>query len=705
MVYIYLQPKDIKGVINSFEFDKIKDNKKVWYYNVPVSFDIEVSSFKSIHMDKKCCMYMWSFAIYDKVIIGRTWEEFIKMCYELSEELMLDENNRLVIYVHNLSYEFQFIRKWFEWKSVFSLEKRKPIKALTTNGIEFRCSYLLSGYGLEKLSEQLIHHNVKKLVGNLDYNKIRTSETLLTKEEYDYSANDVLIVTAYIEELIEQYGSIINLPLTKTGFVRKFMRNKCLYTDSAHKNVDEYKKYRKLMRSLTLTPQIYIRLKQAFAGGFTHANPAYSGETLNSVKSFDETSAYPATMVSKKFPMSTFEPYEMTMAEEFYDALQRYCCLMTVHMYGLKPKVLFENYISKSHCLTCKNPVENNGRIVSADEISMTITEQDFIIIMNMYEWDDLVIDEMYVAQKAYLPKPIIEGVLELYGKKTTLKEVKGKEAEYMRSKEDINSTFGMCVTDICRDEIIYSSEWSSEKPDLEEAIKLYNNSTKRFLYYAWGVWITAYARMNLFSGILEFKNDYVYSDTDSIKGLNYQKHMNYINKYNESIVKQIDTCLLSYGLNPELSRPKNKWGKVKQLGVWNEEDLYTRFKTLGAKRYMTETGDGITMTVSGVNKKKAIPYLLKKYGCKNIFKEFNDGLSIPSTYMDEGVEKSATGKLTHTYIDDEIVGKVKDYQGKVSTYHEKSGIHMEGADYSLSLSDLYVDYLFGIRNDLIATA
>ena len=335
----------------------------------------------------------------------------------------------------------------------------------------------------------------------------------------------------------------------------------------------------------------------------------------------------------------------------------------------------------------------------------MTITEQDFIIIMNMYEWDDLVIDEMYVAQKAYLPKPIIEGVLELYGKKTTLKEVKGKEAEYMRSKEDINSTFGMCVTDICRDEIIYSSEWSSEKPDLEEAIKLYNNSTKRFLYYAWGVWITAYARMNLFSGILEFKNDYVYSDTDSIKGLNYQKHMNYINKYNESIVKQIDTCLLSYGLNPELSRPKNKWGKVKQLGVWNEEDLYTRFKTLGAKRYMTETEDGITMTVSGVNKKKAIPYLLKKYGSKNIFKEFNDGLSIPSTYMDEGVEKSATGKLTHTYIDDEIVGKVKDYQGKVSTYHEKSGIHMEGADYSLSLSDLYVDYLFGIRNDLIATA
>ena len=79
MVYIYLQPKDIKGVINSFEFDKLKDNKKVWYYNVPVSFDIEVSSFKSIHMDKKCCMYMWSFAIYDKVIIGRTGEEFIEM--------------------------------------------------------------------------------------------------------------------------------------------------------------------------------------------------------------------------------------------------------------------------------------------------------------------------------------------------------------------------------------------------------------------------------------------------------------------------------------------------------------------------------------------------------------------------------------------------------------------------------------------------
>lgn len=705
MELVYRHSNEIKDILNEIEFERIKDNKKTWYYNVPCSFDIEVSSFKSIHMDKRCCMYMWSFAIYDKVVIGRTWEEFIEMCYTISEELMLDENCRLIIYVHNLSYEFQFIRKWFKWISVFSLEKRKPVKALTENGIEFRCSYILSGYGLEKLSEQLVWHNVKKLVGYLDYNKIRTPKTELTEEEYEYSANDVLVVTAYIEELIKQYKNITNLPLTKTGFVRRFMRNKCLYTDSTHKNVDAYKAYRRLMNELTLTPEIYVKLKLAFAGGFTHANPAYSGETLTNVKSFDETSAYPATMVSKKFPMSQFRPYECYRVEEFYEGLQKFCCLLTIHIYGLKPLVLFDNYISKSHCQLCKNPRENNGRLVSADEVILTITEQDYMIIANMYTWDDMEVDEMYVADKAYLPKPIIEGVLELYGKKTTLKEVEGKEAEYMRSKEDINSTFGMCVTDICRDEIIYNGEWSNDKPDLEEAIKKYNSSSKRFLYYAWGVWITAYARAALFSGILEFKKDYVYSDTDSLKVLNYKKHMKYIDNYNTNIVKQIDTCLISYGLDPELSRPKNKWGVVKQLGVWNEEDLYSRFKTLGAKRYMTETEKGISLTVSGVNKKKAIPYLLQKYGKENIFKEFNDGLMIPSTYMDGGVEKSGTGKLTHTYIDDKIVGKVKDYQGKISTYHELSGIHMEGADYSLSLSDLYVDYLFGIRNDLIPTA
>lgn len=693
---------EIYDILNKTTYRRVREKKEVYYYDIICSFDIEVSSFLSNHLDKACCMYVWSMAIYDKVIIGRTWEEFLEVIDIIKTYYNISNENRFIIFVHNLAYEFQFIRKFFQWETVFALDKRKPIKALTVDGIEFRCSYQLSGYGLAKLADNLIYHDIKKLVGDLDYRLVRTSKTPLTEQELNYSKNDVLIVTAYIEERIKECGNITKLPLTKTGFVRNYMRQKCLYGDGNHKNNDTFKEYRKLMREMTLTPDIYKLLRDSFSGGFTHANAMYSGEILHNIKSYDFTSSYPAVMVSEKFPMSKFEKVEITDSDQFDELLSKRACLITVQMIGLKSTTLFENYISKSHCSKCINAVENNGRIVSADLIEITITEQDMLIIFQMYDWEDMNIIEMYTAEKGYLPKAFIEGVLDLYEKKTTLKEVEGKEAEYMRSKENINSTFGMCVTDICREEVTYNDDlWGSEKPDLEKSITKYNKSIKRFLYYAWGVWITAYARTNLFTGILEFKDDYVYSDTDSIKVMNYKKHKKYIDTYNRSIIYKIDKCLKYYNIDPNKARPKNKKGLVKQLGVWNEEELYTTFKTLGAKRYMIEVNNKISLTVSGVNKHKAVPYLYYKYkDNETIFRNFSENLEIPAEYKKDGEILSATGKLTHTYLDEELCGEVVDYLGNKSTYHELSGIHMQPADYKLTLLEQYVNYILGIKEE-----
>lgn len=147
----------------------------VYYYNVECGFDIETSS-TMLNEQKFAFMYEWTFGIKDKNFIcyGRTWEQFIELCEKLQEQFNLDENNRLIVYVHNLSYEFQFMRKYFEWVNVFAVDDRKPIKALTTYGIEFRDSYILSGYSLGKLAENLVTHKIKKLVGDLDYKKVRT---------------------------------------------------------------------------------------------------------------------------------------------------------------------------------------------------------------------------------------------------------------------------------------------------------------------------------------------------------------------------------------------------------------------------------------------------------------------------------------------------------------------------------------------------
>ena len=643
-------------------------------------------------------MYEWSFCIYGYVIIGRTWEEFIELYKGLSNRLNTSLNNRLIIYVHNLSYEFQFIRKRFEWESVFSLKERKPIKATTIEGVEFRCSYLLSGYSLETLAKTLKTYKIRKLKGDLDYRIIRTSTTPLSEEELQYCINDVLIVVCYIDELIKRRGDITKIPLTKTGFVRDYCRKNCLYKE---KGSDKYHKYRKLMKSLTLNEDEYILCRRAFSGGFTHANSQYVKIKLPNVRSFDECSAYPSVMIAEKFPMSRPELYNPLDYKDFVHTLTTYCCMFYVKFTNIKSKIPFENYISKSHCYNLKNGKFNNGRVVCAEELVLAVTEQDYMIIYKTYEWENSEISNLYRFRRGYLPTELVKSILDLYNTKTKLKGVKGQEEIYMESKEELNSCYGMAVTDICRDEIKYDIEWSKVKTDIKEAMSKNNKSIKRFLYYPWGVWVTAYARRNLWEAILEFGEDYIYSDTDSVKVLNYKKHLHFIEEYNKRVSNQLDIALKYHNLDIELTRPKTIEGKVKQLGAWEDEGEYKYFKTLGAKRYMInkkgalelpdETKYDFSITVAGLNKFYTVPYLIEEYGEENMFSIFEENLYIP---------KDKTGKLTHTYIDEEKLGKIKDYLGNYGYYHEYSAIHLEPADYSLDLTQEFLDYIFEMQEE-----
>lgn len=661
-------------------------------------FDIEATSFYT-NGEKQCTMYAWVFGINGECIRGRTWKEFFDVLDKLIKFYNLNLNKRFIIYVHNLSYEFQWFKNYFEWEKVFSLDSRKPIYALTKQGIEFRCSYLLSGYSLEKLGENLTKYKVEKKVGDLNYSLLRHSETILTDKEWGYILNDGLVVMAHIQEEIERLGSIVKIPLTKTGYVRKLCQEKCLKGENRWT-------YTKLIKNLTLTPETYQQLKRAFTGGFTHANINYVDQEIRDVHSYDFTSSYPTVMLSEKFPMSKpFNP-EIKTEEEFYTCLQAYCCMFECEFYNIQSNCEYENYISISRCINAEHYVSNNGRLVEADYIKLTLTEQDFFIILNMYKWDSFIIHNMNCFYKDYLPQDFILAILELYEKKTQLKDVEGKEVEYMVSKNMLNSTYGMCVTDICRDEIIYEgNEWTTKQGNIKELIEEYNNNKQRFLYYAWGVWVTAYARHNLFDGIFEFKNDYIYSDTDSIKVVNIDKHKGYIDNYNKRIKEKIKDCFNHYKISFERAEPKTKDGKAKPLGIWDYEGKYDRFKTLGAKRYLTEKNGKISITIAGVSKKAGAKYLKEKYKTNDeIFNNFKEDLYFPPIYEieenGETIEENGSGKLCHTYIDISMSGELTDYMGKTSTYYEQSGVHMENTDYTMSITGEFKKLLMGIKGE-----
>lgn len=261
--------------VASADLPTVTTNKKITYYNVPAAFDIETSSFY-IEGEKKACMYIWQFGILNWVTYGRTWEEFDEFISVLSTILGLDEEKRLIVYIHNFAYEFQWMRKRVHWDKLFFLESRKPIYGIS-GGIEYRCSLKLSGKSLKNLAKDLQKYPCEKKVGDLDYSLIRTYKTPLTKKELGYCEADIRVLLAYIQEKIEHDGDISKIPLTNTGYVRNYCRKACFKS---------WKRYKGLMSELVLTPDEYSQLKRAFSGGFTHANAHYSRRVVHKVASF-----------------------------------------------------------------------------------------------------------------------------------------------------------------------------------------------------------------------------------------------------------------------------------------------------------------------------------------------------------------------------------------------------------------------------------
>lgn len=690
-IYTDYIPSDIDKIVNIYIKNQkiIKTYGKIEYINAPAAYDIETSSFYQ-DSEKKAIMYCWALGLNGAVILGRTWEEFLKCLDRVATLLSLGHSRRLIIYVHNLGFEFQFFRRWLEWDFVFASREREPIYAVTSGGIEFRDSYILSGYKLETLGKMLHKYPVKKMVGDLDYNKIRHSYTPMTPKEKKYSGNDVRVVMSYIAEQIEREGNITKIPLTNTGYVRRYCRNACLYERRSHKYVNKYQRYRALMDQLIICPEEYKLLKEAFQGGFTHANAFYTGRIMQNITSYDIASSYPTVMIAERFPMTRGEFVDIKTKSELLFNLQRYCLVFEVVFEGLESVILWEHPISYSKCYDSANVVLDNGRVVTADRVCMTITDIDFIIYDKFYTWRKMKIGRCIRYGRGYLPTDFVKSIVYLYKRKTELKGIAGREEEYQNIKGKINSCYGMTVTDIFKPEIIYDDEWSIKNIDLAEKIAKENKNRRRFLFYPWGVFVTAYAREKLFDAIYNLGADYVYSDTDSVKLRHADKHTEYFGNYNNNIRQKLTEACSYHGIDPADISPKNKNGVSKPLGVWEKEYICANYKTLGAKRYMTEIDGTLSMTVSGVNKNNAIPYLTHKY--KNnidIMQKFNDGLEIPPGY---------TGKLTHTYIDDPIQGSVTDYLGSAGIYYERSGVHLEEAGYNISLSDSYIDYIRGLE-------
>lgn len=685
------KPTDIDYIINKV-WDKCTytHEGKTKYLNIPVSFDTETTSFYNDYGEKTSIVYVWMLGICGLVIVGRTWDEWLYVYDKLVSGFRTCGKRILIIYIHNASFDFQFLRKHHKYNKVFATDKYQPLYVQTEEGIEFRCSYRLSGYSLESIGKNLQYHKIQKLKGDLDYRELRHSKTPLSENELQYCINDAKVVCAYIDELIERENGINNIPLTKTGFVRRYSREECF----------KDKNYHFYMNNLTITLDEYYLAKSGFQGGYVHSNPELTNTVLDNVTSYDIISSYPACMVDELYPMTKPEHVKIKKYSELKYYCSHYCCIFEIQITDIKPRYWFDFYISASKCKINGKRIISNGRLVSADSIITTITNVDFDIIEYMYKFDKskVSIGDFIICEREYLPTQFIKALLTTYQKKTELKGVDGKEIEYAVSKENLNSYYGMCVTSPLKDEYKYLNDtWlnmdnllsDDEKRDKwENNIARYNKSYNRHLYYLWGVFVTAYARHNIWQAIIECGYDHVYADTDSEKCLNNAAHADFFTRYNNQVIEKHKRACKAHNIPLDLCMPMNEKGKIKVLGAFENEGTYDKFKTLGAKRYLSKTGDKYSLTVAGLNKKSGLEYMIKTFG-DNIFNQFEDGMYIPPEY---------SGRLIHSYIDEKRTGILYDKYNIPCEYSELSAIHLEPAPYTIGDISRFLMFIKNIK-------
>lgn len=556
-----------------------KNRKK--YYKEFITFDIETSKIEAI---EQSFMYIWQCCIAGHVnIIGRTWEEF-----KLFIDYMLDIlPETIVCYVHNLSYEFSFLKGVLSFgeNDIFAAEPRSIIKAVYKN-IEFRCSYFLTNVRLEKFTEDMnVYH--KKLSGKkFNYNKVRTPSTILSYDELSYCMNDVMGLWEAIETKMESTkDTIASIPLTSTGYVRRDIK-KAMHI------------CRKQVQDIFPDFPIYKLLRKAFRGGDTHASRYYSGIILSDVHSYDRVSSYPDVLVNCRFPISQFLPERPTM-DRLIDLIEIHnkAVLVSVAICGLACKDEAGcPYIPFDKCSAISKPVRDNGRILTADYLEITITDIDWRIIQMEYTWESIEIIELYSARYGNLPRPIIDCILKYYKGKTTLKGDESQVLDYQLYKALLNSIYGLMAQNPVKFSYIYDevNQVMIDKPDefTEELLNKYRNSA--FVAYQWGVWCTAWARYRLHELIWLVGDAFVYCDTDSVKCIgNFD---NIVKEYNKQRYKDSKNSG---------AVAKSNTGQYHYMGIYELDGVYTRFCTLGAKKYCYEDAKGLHITISGVKKKE----------------------------------------------------------------------------------------------------
>lgn len=592
------------------------------YNDCIIMFDTETS--KKVNT-KSNIVVAWTISIraFERNIVtlwGRKPSDLIKCISNIHNNMRGEET---YIYCHNLAYDWVFCRKFMikEWdapKRQLSTKSHNPILFKFENGIILKDSLILAQRSLEKWAKDLnVEHT--KAVGKWEYNKIRSQYEDFSADELEYIEHDTLAGVECIDALrITLNKQIYSMPYTATGIPREESR-KIGEDNRAH---DRFTRF-------APTYDQYNKLLNIFHGGYTHGNRHLIDEVLHDVECYDFASSYPYVMLSEKYPSEKFSPLSDKPINFILKHSEKYAFMFKLILIKPRLKDYFIPMPSLQHskCVSCINPILDNGRILCAEYVEIYLNEIDLAVINEHYDYDKHICTEVEFSLKRYLPRWFTDYIYKLFKDKTQLKGA--DKVLYALAKAKLNSLYGMTVQKCVRENLkedFTTGEYYEEEQDPEKEYEKYLNRRGSIFPYFWGCWVTSYAFRNLFELGKCINGKWVYSDTDSCYATKWDVFK--IACYNA----ECETKLANNGYYPIEYN-----GRTYCLGKAEFDGAYSEYKVLGAKRYCgrSKEDNELHITVAGVPKRGA--------AClNNDINNFSKGFIFPGT---------KTGKLTHTYI------------------------------------------------------
>ena len=229
----------------------------------------------------------------------------------------------------------------------------------------------------------------------------------------------------------------------------------------------------------------------------------------------------------------------------------------------------------------------------------------------------------------------------------------------------------------------------------VEKTLNGQKKSYSNLIYYATGLWVTSYARRNVFLTALKigsgkskngkFTDDQeCYIDTDSIKFIG--DHTNIFQEYNRNVIEKYKAVIKHY---PEFTiddfMPKDPSGIKHPIGFFEFDGIYKEAVFLGTKKYAYRDKKGLHITCAGVAKSgvKAL---------KDDIRNFHKGFVFDYHH---------SGKLTHIYLDNQEPIDFIDYKGKKQHSEMKYGVVLQPTTYTVGITAEYEALFTSIQEEL----